>query len=79
MNAYPTPRVPGDRALSLATGVFGYGIADMAQSIGCDVKMRNTGLSWQGRRRLRRQTATAVSPARVATGAAQCMICPVRE
>ena len=28
---------PGDRVLSLATGVFGFGIADMAQSIGADV------------------------------------------
>ena len=30
--------VPGDRVLSIATGVFGYGIADMARSIGATVK-----------------------------------------
>ncbi|MDL2328502.1 aminotransferase class V-fold PLP-dependent enzyme [Desulfosarcina sp. OttesenSCG-928-A07] len=30
--------VPGDRVLSVATGVFGYGIAQMAQSLGADVK-----------------------------------------
>lgn len=30
--------VPGDRVLSVATGVFGYGIGEMAQSIGADVK-----------------------------------------
>jgi aspartate aminotransferase-like enzyme len=29
---------PGDRVLALATGVFGYGIGDMAQSIGAQVK-----------------------------------------
>ncbi len=28
---------PGDRVLSIATGVFGYGIADMARSIGAEV------------------------------------------
>jgi len=28
---------PGDRVLALATGVFGYGIGDMARSIGCEV------------------------------------------
>ncbi|AOY58913.1 MULTISPECIES: pyridoxal-phosphate-dependent aminotransferase family protein [Desulfococcus] len=28
---------PGDRVLSVATGVFGYGIADMARSIGAEV------------------------------------------
>ncbi|PKO06081.1 MAG: aminotransferase [Chloroflexi bacterium HGW-Chloroflexi-3] len=29
---------PGDRVLTLATGVFGYGIGDMARSIGAQVK-----------------------------------------
>lgn len=29
---------PGDRVLSIATGVFGYGIADMAKSIGAAVR-----------------------------------------
>jgi aspartate aminotransferase-like enzyme len=29
---------PGDRVLAVATGVFGYGIGDMARSIGCDVR-----------------------------------------
>jgi aspartate aminotransferase-like enzyme len=30
--------LPGDRVLSIATGVFGFGIADMAKSIGATVK-----------------------------------------
>ncbi len=30
--------VPGDRVLTVATGVFGYGIGEMAQSLGADVK-----------------------------------------
>jgi aspartate aminotransferase-like enzyme len=30
--------VPGDRVLAVATGVFGYGIGEMAQSLGADVK-----------------------------------------
>jgi aspartate aminotransferase-like enzyme len=30
---------PGDRVLSIATGVFGYGIGDMARSIGADVRL----------------------------------------
>ncbi len=30
--------VPGDRVLAIATGVFGYGIGEMAQSIGAEVK-----------------------------------------
>jgi len=30
--------VPGDRVLSIATGVFGYGIGDMAKSVGAEVK-----------------------------------------
>jgi aspartate aminotransferase-like enzyme len=29
---------PGDRVLAIATGVFGYGVADMARSIGASVK-----------------------------------------
>ena len=29
---------PGDRVLSIATGVFGFGIADMARSVGAKVK-----------------------------------------
>ncbi len=31
--------LPGDRVLALATGVFGYGIADMAASLGAEVKV----------------------------------------
>ena len=31
--------VPGDRVLAVATGVFGYGIGEMAQSIGAEVKI----------------------------------------
>ncbi|GAP10954.1 serine-pyruvate aminotransferase [Bellilinea caldifistulae] len=31
--------LPGDRVLALASGVFGYGIAEMAASIGADVKV----------------------------------------
>lgn len=30
--------LPGDRVLAVATGVFGYGIGDMARSIGAEVK-----------------------------------------
>jgi aspartate aminotransferase-like enzyme len=30
--------VPGDRVLAVATGVFGYGIGEMAQSIGAELK-----------------------------------------
>lgn len=30
--------VPGDRVLAVATGVFGYGIGDMARSVGADVR-----------------------------------------
>jgi len=30
--------VPGDRVLAVATGLFGHGIAEMAQSIGADVR-----------------------------------------
>ncbi len=30
--------VPGDRVLSIATGLFGYGIADMARTVGAEVK-----------------------------------------
>ncbi len=30
--------VPGDRVLAVATGVFGYGIGEMAQHLGADVK-----------------------------------------
>jgi aspartate aminotransferase-like enzyme len=29
---------PGDRVLSVATGIFGYGIGDLARTIGCDVR-----------------------------------------
>jgi aspartate aminotransferase-like enzyme len=35
--------VPGDRMLAVATGVFGYGIGEMAQSIGVDVKIVGFG------------------------------------
>ena len=34
---------PGDRVLSVATGVFGYGIAEMARSIGADVRTIGLG------------------------------------
>lgn len=34
---------PGDRVLSVATGVFGYGIADMARSIGAEVAVHGLG------------------------------------
>jgi aspartate aminotransferase-like enzyme len=30
--------LPGDRVLSVATGVFGFGIGDMARALGCDVR-----------------------------------------
>jgi aspartate aminotransferase-like enzyme len=30
---------PGDRVLSIASGVFGYGIGDMAKSVGADVRL----------------------------------------
>src|SRR5512142_2973094 len=30
--------VPGDRVLAVATGVFGYGVGDMARSIGAEVQ-----------------------------------------
>lgn len=36
--------VPGDRVLSVATGVFGYGIGDMARALGCEV--RTVGLPY---------------------------------
>jgi aspartate aminotransferase-like enzyme len=35
---------PGDRVLAIATGVFGYGIGDLARSIGAEV--RTVGLSY---------------------------------
>ena len=31
--------VPGDKLLSIANGIFGYGIADMARSLGCEVEV----------------------------------------
>jgi aspartate aminotransferase-like enzyme len=34
---------PGERLLALATGVFGYGIADMARSIGAEVRIVGFG------------------------------------
>jgi aspartate aminotransferase-like enzyme len=34
---------PGERVLSIATGVFGYGIADMAKSIGAEVRTVGIG------------------------------------
>jgi len=36
--------LPGDKVLAIATGVFGYGIADMARSIGAQV--RTVGLAY---------------------------------
>lgn len=35
---------PGDKVLALATGLFGYGIGDMAEAIGCEVKTIGFGL-----------------------------------
>lgn len=34
---------PGDRVLSLSTGLFGYGIGSMAESLGCEVKIMDFG------------------------------------
>lgn len=34
---------PGDRVLAVATGVFGYGVADMAKSLGADVRVVGFG------------------------------------
>src|SRR5512146_1874429 len=34
---------PGDRVLAIATGVFGYGVGDMAKSIGAEVKVIGFG------------------------------------
>lgn len=34
---------PGDRVLSIATGVFGYGISEMAESIGAEVEVIGLG------------------------------------
>jgi len=31
--------IPGDKVLAVATGVFGYGVGDMARSIGADVRI----------------------------------------
>ncbi len=31
--------IPGDKVLAIATGVYGYGIADMARAIGCEVEI----------------------------------------
>jgi len=35
--------VPGDRVLSIGTGVFGFGIGDMAKSIGADIRIVGFG------------------------------------
>lgn len=35
---------PGDKVLSVATGLFGHGIADMAESLGCEVKTIGFGI-----------------------------------
>lgn len=35
---------PGDRVLALATGLFGQGIADMAESFGCEVRTIGFGI-----------------------------------
>ncbi len=45
--------LPGDRVLSLSTGMFGSGIGDMARSIGVEVRMldfgaQNTFSDWEG-------------------------------
>lgn len=34
---------PGDRVLSLSTGLFGYGIGTMAESLGCEVRIIDFG------------------------------------
>lgn len=35
--------LPGDKVLALATGLFGYGIGEMAESIGCEVRTLGFG------------------------------------
>ena len=35
--------VPGDKVLALSTGLFGYGMGEMAESIGCEVKTLGFG------------------------------------
>ena len=37
-SALKSTMVPGDKVLAISTGLFGYGIAEMAESIGCDVR-----------------------------------------
>lgn len=34
---------PGDKVLAISTGLFGYGIGEMAESIGCDVRILGFG------------------------------------
>ncbi len=36
---------PGDRVLALSTGLFGYGIGGMAESIGCEVRIVDFGFN----------------------------------
>jgi aspartate aminotransferase-like enzyme len=42
-SALKSSLVPGDRVVAVATGVFGYGIGEMAKSIGADVKTVGLG------------------------------------
>lgn len=35
--------LPGDKVLALSTGLFGYGIGGMAESLGCEVKTLGFG------------------------------------
>lgn len=37
-SALKSTLVPGDRVLALSTGLFGYGIGTMAESVGCEVR-----------------------------------------
>lgn len=37
-SALKSTLVPGDKVLTLSTGIFGYGIGDMAESMGCEVR-----------------------------------------
>lgn len=43
-SALKSTLVPGDRVLALATGLFGYGIGSMAESLGCEVRTVGFGL-----------------------------------
>lgn len=42
-SALKSSLLPGDRVLALSTGLFGYGMGEMAEAIGCDVKIIGFG------------------------------------